>query len=202
MFIIYIYIFLFSFLLEKCVLSSAMAKKSTFLSLSVLTQQTTNGCFVLIFPENRIWHFMQIVGDNLHEISNPVFSEKNTEKHIWKCLLLKNLPRVLSVNVCAFAFQKAEREQKTKELTSDTGGWCIHDAKELGSGGFHATDHKLAGVLAHFFKGTEYSVYIKSLRNKTGHYENTPIQIYWKFHHQKLSFRIEILIFFIFLLKT
>ena len=27
------------------------------------------------FPENRIWHFMQIVsiGDNLHEVSNPVF---------------------------------------------------------------------------------------------------------------------------------
>ena len=30
------------------------------------------------FPENRIWHFMQIVsnGNNLHEISNPVFEEK------------------------------------------------------------------------------------------------------------------------------
>ena len=28
--------------------------------------------------ENRIWHFMQIVslGDNLHEMSNPVFWEK------------------------------------------------------------------------------------------------------------------------------
>ena len=35
------------------------------------------------------------------------------------------------------------------------------------------------------------------------HYENTPIQIYWKFHHQKnKSFQIKILIFFIFLLKT
>ena len=30
----------------------------------------------LFFPENRIWHFMQIVsiGDNLHEISYPVIS--------------------------------------------------------------------------------------------------------------------------------
>ena len=29
------------------------------------------------------------------------------------------------------------------------------------------------------------------------HYENTPIQIYWKFHHQKAkSFQIKILIFF------
>ena len=30
--------------------------------------------FVLFFPENRIQHFMQSVfGDNLHEMSNPVF---------------------------------------------------------------------------------------------------------------------------------
>ena len=28
------------------------------------------------------------------------------------------------------------------------------------------------------------------------HYENTPIQIYWKFHHQKKSFQMKILIFF------
>ena len=28
--------------------------------------------FFLFFPENGIWHFMQI-GDNLHEMSNPVF---------------------------------------------------------------------------------------------------------------------------------
>ena len=34
--------------------------------------------FFLFSPENRIWHFMQIVsiGDNLHELSNPVFWEK------------------------------------------------------------------------------------------------------------------------------
>ena len=35
------------------------------------------------------------------------------------------------------------------------------------------------------------------------HYENTPIQIYRKFHHQKLEvFRQKILIFFIFLVKN
>ena len=36
------------------------------------------------------------------------------------------------------------------------------------------------------------------------HYENTPIQIYWKFYHKKKheNFQIKILIFFIFLLKT
>ena len=34
--------------------------------------------FFLFFPENRIWHFMQIdsIGDDLHEMSNPVFWEK------------------------------------------------------------------------------------------------------------------------------
>ena len=51
--------------------------------------------------------------------------------------------------------QKVERENKTVEQTSKTGGWCIHDAKELGSGGFHATDLKLAPALAKFFKGMQ-----------------------------------------------
>ena len=34
--------------------------------------------FFLFSPENRIWHFMQIVstGDNLHEMSYPVFWKK------------------------------------------------------------------------------------------------------------------------------
>ena len=34
--------------------------------------------FFLFFQENRIWYFMQIVsnGDDLHEMSNPVFLEK------------------------------------------------------------------------------------------------------------------------------
>ena len=32
----------------------------------------------LFFPENGLWHFMQIVslGDNLHESSKPFFQEK------------------------------------------------------------------------------------------------------------------------------
>ena len=35
------------------------------------------------------------------------------------------------------------------------------------------------------------------------HYENTPIQIYWKFYHQKNeNFQIKNLIFFLFLLKN
>ena len=35
--------------------------------------------FFLFFPENRIWYFMQIVsnGDNLHEMSKPVFWEES-----------------------------------------------------------------------------------------------------------------------------
>ena len=34
--------------------------------------------FFLCCQENRLWHFMQIVsiGDNLHEMSKPVFWEK------------------------------------------------------------------------------------------------------------------------------
>ena len=33
---------------------------------------------ILFFPENKIWHFMQIVsgGDNLQEMSDPVVWEK------------------------------------------------------------------------------------------------------------------------------
>ena len=38
--------------------------------------------------------------------------------------------------------------------------------------------------------------------NERLHYENTPIQIYGKYGHQKLKVFIKILIFFIFLLKT
>ena len=42
----------------------------------------------LFFPENRIWNFMQIV-DNLHEMSNPVFWEKNKKKY-FKTLSAEN----------------------------------------------------------------------------------------------------------------
>ena len=42
---------------------------------------------------------MQIVsnGDNLHEMSKPVFWEKNQKKNISVCHLLKILPSMLSV---------------------------------------------------------------------------------------------------------
>ena len=34
--------------------------------------------FFLYFPENKVWHLVQIVynGDSKHEMSNPVFWEK------------------------------------------------------------------------------------------------------------------------------
>ena len=39
--------------------------------------------FILIFPETRIWHFMQIVsyGDNLHERFGPIFWKKIKKKY-------------------------------------------------------------------------------------------------------------------------
>ena len=49
------------------------------LPLSGLIQQMTNWWHFSYFsPENRIWHFMQIIssGDNLHKISKPVFWRK------------------------------------------------------------------------------------------------------------------------------
>ena len=34
--------------------------------------------FSLLIPESRIWNFMQSsIGDNLHEVSDPVFREKH-----------------------------------------------------------------------------------------------------------------------------
>ena len=52
--------------------------------------------FSYFFPENRIWHFMQIVtiGDNLHEMSNPVFWEiKKIFQNVicWKFYPVKNV---------------------------------------------------------------------------------------------------------------
>ena len=45
------------------------------LLLSEQIQQTTYWNIFLFFPENRVWHFMQIVSvrDNLYEMSNIVF---------------------------------------------------------------------------------------------------------------------------------
>ena len=59
------------------------------------------------------------------------------------------------------------------------------------------------------FKFQVWEIYLyhsvgKFSRQKNKHYKNTPIQIYWKFYHQKKieNFQIKILIFFLFLLKT
>ena len=69
--------------------------------------------------------------------------------------------------------------------------------------GFQHLPRVLANVYA--WK-TMFEPYIESNENthKTEiHYKNTPIQIYWKFHHQFWKFSDKILIFFfIFLLKT
>ena len=42
--------------------------------------------FFLFFPENWIWHFMQIVliGDNLHGMSNPIFPGKKKKNFFFK----------------------------------------------------------------------------------------------------------------------
>ena len=50
----------------------------TFTTLWAFSADDKMMLFFLFFPENRIWHFMQIVslGDNLHGMSNPVFWEK------------------------------------------------------------------------------------------------------------------------------
>ena len=46
-------------------------------------QHMTIDAIFLFFPENRLWHFLQIVslGDSLHEMSN-LFSGKNKKKNI------------------------------------------------------------------------------------------------------------------------
>ena len=54
--------------------------------------------FFIFFPENRFWHFMHIVsnGDNLHEISNPVFWGKIRKILSICCLLISQ--RVVKIN--------------------------------------------------------------------------------------------------------
>ena len=49
---------------------------------------------------------------------------------------------------------------------------------------------------------TKFRSQVSLCWSKGSHYENTPIQMYWKFYHQKMKiFRWKILIFFTFLLK-
>lgn len=67
-----------------------------------------------------------------------------------------NISRLLNAKqheLARLQCEKVEKENKTVEQTSATGGWCIHNTKELGEGGFHKTDLKLAQALALFFKG-------------------------------------------------
>ena len=44
-------------------------------SLGIFSRRQIDDIFLIFFPENRIWHSMQIVslGDNLHELSYPVW---------------------------------------------------------------------------------------------------------------------------------
>ena len=46
--------------------------------------------FFLIFPENRLWHLMQIVseGNHLHEMPNLFSGKKNVDKISSVCRLL------------------------------------------------------------------------------------------------------------------
>ena len=116
-----------------------------------------------IFPENRIWHFMQTVfiEDNLPEISNPVFWEKGKLETIClKCQILfsgKNKKNILI--------------------------WVLKT---------------LPGMLR--VKGLDTFGKVFTIF----HYENMSIQIYRKFYLQKLKKKKQIkkLYFFIFLLKT
>ena len=53
-------------------------KKKALLTFIILRANSADEKLVIFFlflTENRIWHFMQIVsiGDNLHEMSGPVF---------------------------------------------------------------------------------------------------------------------------------
>ena len=66
-------------------------------TITTLWANSADDILMIFSPENRIWHFMQIIslGDNLHVMSKPVFWEKQ-EKY-FKMVSAENLPRVLSV---------------------------------------------------------------------------------------------------------
>ena len=56
---------------------------------------------IFFFPENRIWHFMQTIslGDNLHEMSNPVFQEKYEKIFFQYIFCWKFYPTCLILNI-------------------------------------------------------------------------------------------------------
>ena len=68
----------------KCQTISFLGVGVIFDPLTFITFWANSACdkvvVVLVYPENRIWHFMQTVfiGDNIHEMSNPVLKIKHT----------------------------------------------------------------------------------------------------------------------------
>ena len=77
----------------------------TITTLSFIRANSADEKLMIFFPKkNRLWHFMWIVsnGDNLHELSNPVFWEKyfnmssaeNFTKSA-KCLIFRHLLAIL-----------------------------------------------------------------------------------------------------------
>ena len=70
----------------KCQTISFLGVGVIFDPLTFITFWGNSACgkvvIVLVYPENRILHLMQIVfiGDNLHEMSNPVLKIKHTEE--------------------------------------------------------------------------------------------------------------------------
>ena len=64
-------------LIQQC-LATWTGSKMDKLTFTILRANSAHNKLMIFFPENRIWHFMQIVsnGDNLHEMSNSVLWEK------------------------------------------------------------------------------------------------------------------------------
>ena len=60
--------------------------------------------FLIFFPENRFWHFMQIVsiGDNLHEMSNPVMGKN--KKNITDLSSAEYAERVVRIKARLFKY--------------------------------------------------------------------------------------------------
>ena len=70
----------------------------TFTTLWAFSADDKMMLFFLFFPENRIWHFMQIVSLETICMKCQILISGKNKKNISKCRLLKILPRVLSVN--------------------------------------------------------------------------------------------------------
>ena len=106
-----------TWLLQFCqAYSSIKLSNLTFTTLLANAADYKLVTFFLFFPENRIWHFMQIVsiGDNLHEMLNPVFWEKYfrmwSADNFTKYKALRQLIRELSGSVK----KKNKKKKKNK----------------------------------------------------------------------------------------